>query len=454
MKQFVRVSLALVLAGGFGLTGIAEAQDQFVLTASTWGAAQEQAVANAGGSVLFSHAGAGVAVVQSSARDFLAKIRKAGAITSAELDRMVRWTPADPETLTIDAQAEQPPPDTFFSTIQWAPQAIGAPDAWALGCTGEGVRVAILDGGIHSAHADLAPNLDVARSVSFVPGQAFNVDTGTFWHGTHVAGIVAAADNGIGTIGIAPNATLVGVKVLHSGTGSFGWVIQGILYAATPIADGGGGADIINMSLGALFPRGGGNTGAGALVAAMNKAVNYANRHGVLVVSAAGNDETDLQHGGSLISVPAESGAGVAVSATGPVGFAYGETNFDRPASYTNYGVSAINVSAPGGDFAYPGNENCSLPRAVPGPNVVAPCWVFDMVMSTVRGGSNASYGWAAGTSMAAPAAAGVAAMIKQMHPDISLGALKTRLQNSAIATEPKAFHGKGWVNALNACQQ
>jgi subtilisin family serine protease len=280
----------------------------------------------------------------------------------------------------VENFSNPPNNDPFFNNIQWAPQAIDAPAAWAEGCTGQGVRVAILDGGLFNAHPDLAANIDTARSVSFVPGEPYNNDTGTFWHGTHVAGIVAAADNNIGVIGIAPQATLIGVKVLHNGTGSFGAIIQGILYAATPIAQGGGGADIINMSLGAVFAKN--DPDAKGLVAAMNKAVNYANRFGVLAVSAAGNDAIDLDHSGNYIATPAQSGSGIAVSATGPLGFAYGATNFDRPASYTNYGNSAINVAAPGGDGSYPGNEACTIQ------GVTIPCWAFDMVLSTSRAGS------------------------------------------------------------------
>ena len=107
------------------------------------------------------------------------------------------------------------------------------------------------------------------------------------------------------------------------------------------------------MSLGAGFNKN--EKGAGLLVAALNKAVNYADRSGVLVVSSAGNDGLDLDHLGNVIYVPAQSGSGIAVSATGPVGFALGATNFSRIASYTNYGTSVINVAAPGGDFVYPG---------------------------------------------------------------------------------------------------
>jgi lantibiotic leader peptide-processing serine protease len=108
----------------------------------------------------------------------------------------------------------------------------------------------------------------------------------------------------------------------------------------------------------------------------------------------------------------------IGIAATGPMGMALSFPNepaapngYDRPASYTNYGQSAVDFAAPGGDFALPGNAPCTLPL-IPAGTITAPCWVFDMVISTVRGAgpSISSYAWAAGTSMAAPAAAGVAA--------------------------------------------
>jgi subtilisin family serine protease len=447
MRAF-RVVVVAILAA-LPLSASAQSSD-YVVTAAGWGAAQVDAVAAAGGTVVFGHSGAGVAVVRSSAPDFAARLRASAAIQSVEADQVVAWQQPGP-TVSVDQTAINPNNDTYFP-IQWAPQAIDAPAAWAAGCTGQGVRVAVLDGGIYAAHLDLAANIDVAHSVSFVPGQAFNTDTGTFWHGTHVAGIIAAIDNTRGVVGIAPEATIIGVKVLHGGSGSFGAIIQGILYAASPVAQGGGGADIINMSLGATFSKQG---GAGSLIGALAKAVNYADRYGVLVVSAAGNDGLDLDHSGAVTSVPAQSGSGIAVSATGPVGYAYGATNFDRPASYTNYGNSVVNVAAPGGDAAYPTNELCTL--AVAGGTVTVNCWVFDMVLSTSRGTSvNGGYSWAAGTSMAAPTAAAVAAIIKQKHPEMSLGALKSSLQQSALDRGKQGndpFYGKGWVNALAACQ-
>ena len=126
-----------------------------------------------------------------------------------------------------------------FYPLQWNMTALEAPAAWATGCTGAGVRVAIIDGGIYDLHADLAPNLDTGCSVSFVPGQPFNNDAGTFWHGTHVAGIVAAADNGFGVIGVAPEATLIGRQGAPQRQRQLrGWMIGGILYAADPAAFG------------------------------------------------------------------------------------------------------------------------------------------------------------------------------------------------------------------------
>jgi subtilisin family serine protease len=452
------MALSAIAMGCLGALGAqsALADQSFVLQAAgKWSDAHTRAVQAAGGTVTFSHGETGIGVATSANPNFLSAANASRAFAVVTPDRMVEWQkPTQTVDLDEAAVSPNPPDDSFFRYIQWAPQAVHAPEAWDAGCTGAGVRVAVLDGGIHNTHVDLVGRVDTAASASFVPGFNYNQDTGTFWHGTHVAGIVAASANAIGTVGIAPEATIVGVKVLHSGSGSFSWVIQGILYAATPRSAGGGGADIINMSLGAGFNRN--EPGAGQLVAALNKAVNYADRNGVLVVSAAGNDGLDLDHTGNIIYTPAQSGSGIAVSSTGPEGFALGATNFRRVASYTNFGVSAINVAAPGGDFAYPGSESCTLARYPTG-SVTTACWVFDMVLSTSRGGaaSTTSYSWAAGTSMAAPAAAAVAAMIKQANPGISLGALKTRLAQSAD-DEGKigrdTYYGAGFVNAHKAC--
>ncbi|HEX5708045.1 MAG TPA: S8 family serine peptidase [Pyrinomonadaceae bacterium] len=452
------IVFALIMGGlnlGTPHASAANATKSYVVFAGQWGPNQNAAVGAAGGQITYSHK-SGVAVVTSDNPNFLQAVAASNAVTGAAEDQMVQWQPNVRE-VQLEETAVTPGDETFINA-QWNVQSIEAPAAWAAGYTGQGVRVAVLDGGIHSTHQDLDGNLDVARSTSFVPGFAFNQDVGTFWHGTHVAGIVAAEDNALGTIGVAPGATIIGVKVLHNGSGSFGGVIAGILYASTPIAEGGAGADIINMSLGATFPKGGG-PGTGQLISQLNKAVNFAGSQGVLVVSATGNDGLDLDHSGSFTSVPAMSGSGIAVSSTGPVGFAVGfpngAQNFRRPSSFTNFGNSIVTVAGPGGDFVLPGTAICALPR-VPSGTIVSQCWVFDMVLSTSRGAgaSTTTYSFAAGTSMATPAVSGVAALIKQRFPGISLGALKAHLTQTADDEGKKGndpFYGKGFVNARRA---
>jgi subtilisin family serine protease len=447
----MRTTIALT---AIGLLFAAQAESaSYVLNASTWGAAQDKAVTGAGGTVTFKHAGAGVAVVQSNNPSFLTAVTATGAVTSGALDQVVEWV--DPVATVAVPDAINPTDDRFYSHIQWAPQSVEAPAAWAAGWTGHGVRVAVIDGGIYANHQDLVGAIDVAASRSFVEPDpaatpavnacrtAFDCDTGTFWHGTHVSGIIAARDNTLGIIGIAPEATIVGVKALHNGSGTFGAVIAAILYASSD-----GHADVINMSLGALFAKN--EPGASELRVALSKAVKIASTT-TLVVVAAGNDALSLD-GNNLVVTPAESGPAMAVSATGPLGFAYGATNFSRFASYSNYGHSLVSVGGPGGDFAYPGNENCTL-QATTGP-VTIPCWAFDMVLSTSRGTTAAGgYTWAAGTSMATPAVAAVAALVKQKNPGIGVKALQRQLEKSAVPVDKNqsAFYGNGYINARTA---
>ena len=101
----------------------------YVLNANQWGSSQNAAVARAGGTVTFSHSGAGVAVVESGNPNFLSVAMAGGAIQGGALDRVVQWT--DPITMDLDQSAVNPTNDTFYS-LQWAPKAVEAPGAWAL----------------------------------------------------------------------------------------------------------------------------------------------------------------------------------------------------------------------------------------------------------------------------------------------------------------------------------
>jgi len=469
-------------------------------------------VAAAGGTLTSSLDGAGLAIATSSDPSFSGKVARGTGLDAIEdmeftvpRVRVETAEVTDMDVTTPTEQATAVGSTETFRNVQWAPDAVNAPAAWDAGYKGKGARVAILDGGVHSTHIDLAPNLDVSVSKSFVPGWAFNSDQlgdnaghcifddppppntpaadlpnfnkkpthDTFWHGTHVAGIVAATAGDatrnlspVGTVGIAPDATLIGVKVLHCGSGTFGQIINGIYYASTPRSEGGAGANVINMSLGAVFLRGG--QSAEKLIAALDKATKYAYRRGVTVVAAAGNNAVDL-HLARVTSVPAESKEVISVSATGPAGWAIpdfpGFLGFDTPATYSNFGKHQIDFAAPGGnDLLFPTTVNdpgfqvCSKPR-IPASSgsVTQRCYAFDFVFSTVRGVVTAtgSYNWAEGTSMASPVVAGVAALIIGKHPGISPDGVRAILEASADKMGSKLgkdeFYGTGRVNAGNA---
>lgn len=413
------------------------------------------AIAGAGGKVKFVSRRAGLATAESSDPGFAGKLKAARGIRVVAMDRVVQWV--DPKERV--EQASIGTNEAFFAA-QWAPRSISAEEAWDDRARGRGARVAVLDGGLNADHIDLDHSVDVARSRSFVDGFQFNQDApcgaaACFSHATHVAGIIAAEDDRNGTIGVAPGATIIGVKVLHGGSGSFGAIISAIVYAATPTdaEEPGAGAHIINMSLGATFPSNE-DTGVLALKALMDEATTYAHEQGALVIASTGNGDRQgrgIDHDqGNWFTLPAQAEHVVGVSALGPVGFALGATNFDRLASYSNFGTSIVDLSGPGGDAVLPGNETCTV-----GPLRTA-CWVFDMVLSPGTLGSNTGYFFAAGTSMSAPAVAGVAALVigtkGPMHADDLLGVLvETADDLGADGIDPE--HGKGRVNAFKAVQ-
>ena len=401
-------------------------------------------VAAAGGTLLRVHPEVGYATATSTDPGFAAKLRRSTAVQAVDRDLEVQWTPS-PEGLQV-LQGPQTashtainPAGAAFYACQWNLQQIDAPAAWAKDQFGApDIKVAVLDTGVDPFHNDLAGKIDPASATMLFPGSSpcGPVDETTIldfnFHGSFVSGIIAA--NGIGMAGVAPLTQIVGVKVLDcGGSGSFGEIISGILYAAN-LPD----VEVINMSLTAGFPKN--LPGAGPLVAAMNKAVNYAESRGKLVVSASGNNGFDMDHDGNIAWVPAQSGSGIGIYAT---------NNLDGLASYSNHGISGTWLGAPGGDFpntaaALPG---CPLADALEG-------FVLSVCSSFVCGAPNA-YVVGDGTSFSSPTVAGVAVLVDAKHGGaLNGGQLKTLLKNSADDLgKPGGDHlfSHGRVNAGNA---
>ena len=168
---------------------------------------------------------------------------------------------------------------------------------------------------------------------------------------------------------------------------------------------------------------------------------------GATVIASAGNEASDADHTGNLIHLPSDAQGVLSISASAPIGWATDPTGtfLDNLASYSNFGRSAIDFGAPGATLCTP-----VMSRA-PSLGSTRPCWVFDLVFSTGAGG----WFWAAGTSMAAPHAAGVAAIIiganggemKPSQVEQALRASADRIGGSGNSAE----FGKGRVNAGNA---
>ncbi len=274
---------------------------------------------------------------------------------------------------------------------QWALPKIQAPQAWDLTTGSSAVRIAILDTGIDQDHEDLKAKIVANRNFT----TSKTVDD-RYGHGTHVAGIAAAiTHNGRGVAGVGFNTSLMNVKVLgDNGSGQYSWIANGIIWAAD------NGAHVINMSL-----------GGSSTSSTLESAVKYAWNKGVVLVAAAGNNNT------SSPSYPAYYAECIAVAAT--------DQN-DAKASFSNYG-SWVDIAAPG----------VSIYSTLPNhPNRIG-----------VR-----NYGSLSGTSMAAPHVAGVAALVKARYPSWTHSQIRDRLLASVDPTTGFS-PALGRINAYEAVQ-
>lgn len=399
------------------------------------------AVQAVGGSVDALYASIRAAKVSGIGSAQATQLRNAAGIRFVTEDVEIDWIPgftmtmSTPFTNTGTATTAGHPTNAQNWIRQWWLHRIQAADAWTVTMGSEEIRVGVLDSGISPTHVELVGKYDLSASINLSPANPSDPSDyiDRHGHGTWVSGIISS--NNITLAGVAPEVTLVGIKVLgDDGHSPWSNIIAGILYAVD-VAE----CDIINLSLGGFASP----VKNGRLVAMMQRAVNHARGKGAIVVASAGNAQTDLDHNGASVYYPAQAAGCMAISATGP----FKQTNFDGFACYSNYGRSAISVAAPGG------NLNC----ATGGwyfLDFIGSC--FAPYIAVQRGYSNPNswYTKGAGTSASAPLVSGVAALVMAAKGKSSPGYLQARIEQTADdlgtpGTDP--YYGKGRLNAYRA---
>ncbi|HEX21296.1 MAG TPA: peptidase S8, partial [Actinobacteria bacterium] len=313
-------------------------------------------------------------------------------------------------------KATMVPTDPYYS-LQWnffnsTYGGINMPAAWDKS-SGQGVVTAVVDTGVayenYGTKYAQAPDL---AGVNFIPGWDFinndshpNDDDG---HGTHVTGTIAqSTNNGIGTAGIAYNASIMPVKVLdQNGNGSYVQVADGIRYAADH------GAKIINMSLGGTVPD-----------TYLEDAVRYAYNKGVTIIAASGND------GAAAVDYPAAYNAYV---------IAVGATRYDEQKAYYSNSGSALDITAPGGDDTVDQNGDGYIDGILQQTFAPPKYKVFNYYFYT-------------GTSMATPHVSGVAALILARNSTFTPAQVRNFIQSTAEDHGPPGWdadYGWGIVDA------
>ncbi|MER6407137.1 S8 family peptidase [Streptomyces viridosporus] len=287
---------------------------------------------------------------------------------------------------------------------------IGAPKAWSAGYDGKGVKIAVLDTGVDTAHPDLKGRVSASKNFTAAPGTGDKVG-----HGTHVASIAAGtgAQSKGKYKGVAPGAEILNGKVLDdSGFGDDSGILAGMEWAAAQ------GADVVNMSLGGMD-----TPETDPLEAAVDK---LSAEKGVLFAIAAGNE------GPESIGSPGSADAALTVGAV---------DDKDKLADFSSTGPrlgdGAIkpDVTAPGVDITAASGKGNDIAQEV--------------------GEGPAGYMTISGTSMATPHVAGAAALLKQQHPDWTPAELKGALTGSTKGGKYTPFEqGSGRIQADKALQQ
>jgi subtilisin family serine protease len=450
-------------------------------------------ISAAGGTLLWGYSEIGVAIAQSNNASFANTVNAAAGVlgAAATTGLGVRLNDSFAAVDALDTSTVAPalgipaPGDDPLSGLQWDMVQISAPQARAVNGGDPSIVVGDIDTGLDFTHPDLAPNVDFGNSVSCIGGvpnpssAAWNDDNG---HGTHTAGTIAAAKNGIGIVGVAPNVRIAAIKA--GDTNGFFFpeaVVCAFVWAGTHHIQ------VTNNSYFAdpwLFNCRN-DPGQRAIWEAERRAIRFAQQRGTVVVAAEGNEADDLAHPTMDITSPdnttpvpreiTNACAVIPVEIPGVIGVT-ADGNKVLKSFYSSYGVGTVQVIAPGGDSVLqrtaatpaPGNGRVlsTFPKAL-----IANC--FRQVIDA----SGATYCYLQGTSMASPHVAGVAALVASTGVT-SPGAIAAKVMNTADpvncpadlsiyapfpsvsngkpqvcqgATGYNGFNGHGQVNALTA---
>jgi subtilisin family serine protease len=401
-------------------------------------------IADAGGSVVYLYPQIGVAIAQSSNPAFRSQLLMDNRIENASsttgfgiqfIDQIQRL-----EVSSLATAADWGDP---LSIYQWDMVQIHVPEAQEIQTGTPSVLVGDIDTGIDYTHPDLAANVDFANSVSCVSGVPDQDPVAWydyFGHGTHTAGTIAAAANGIGIVGIAPNVKIAAIRAVDD----FGFLYPEEIVCAFMWA-GSHHMQVTNNSYYAdpwLFncrndPE------QRAIWKAEQRAIRWAMDQGVVVVAAMTNFNIDISKrnidywspdNATLITrevtnacvvIPAEIPGVIGVSADGA---------YLQKAFYSTYGIGVTQLTAPGGD-----------------PLQYTDDVTEGFVLSTVPGG----YGLGAGTSMATPHVTGVAALLLSQFGSMPVGRVQAMLDQTAvpIPCPPNPFDPTGDGAWLAICE-